>query len=153
MMRVIGIAAGLVALVVVAVLTIAAVLSLSNATSWTDLDTGDCFDLAGAIADASGDLASVMAVDAVDCAQPHDAQVVATGELNPDGAEPYPSDDELFAAIDRACLSLVPDVVDPVVYGIVPIAPDERTWNDRSGRFACVAVVAGGGTVTGSALE
>ena len=40
-MRTIGVAAGLVAVVVAAVLTIAAVLSLSNDTSWTDLDTGE----------------------------------------------------------------------------------------------------------------
>ena len=152
-MRVIGVAAGLVAIVVAAVLAIAAVLSLSNGTSWTDLDTGECFDLAGAIADASGDLAAVTAVDTVECAAPHDAQVVATGDLNADGAQPYPSDDELFTAIDRACDSLVADTIDTGTYGLVPIAPDERTWNDRAGRFACIAVVIGGGTVTGSALE
>lgn len=152
MMRTIGVAAGLVALVVAAVVTIAAVLSLSNDTSWTDLDTGDCFDLANAIADAAGDLAAVTAVDTVECTEPHDAQVVATGELNSDGVQPYPSDDELFATIDRACASLVADTLDPGTYGIVPIAPDERTWNQRAGRFACIAVVVGGGTVTTSAL-
>ena len=151
-MRTIGVAAGLVAVVVAAVLTIAAVLSLSNDTSWTDLDTGECFDLAGALADASGDLAAVTAVDTVECAEPHDAQVVATGDLNADGGRPYPSDDELFTAIDRACDSLVADTIDRGTYGLVPIAPDERTWNDRAGRFACVAVVIGGGTVAGSAL-
>jgi len=151
-MRTIGVAAGLVAVVVAAVLTIAAVLSLSNDTSWTDLDNGECFDLAGALADASGDLAAVNAVDTVECAEPHDAQVVATGDLNADGERAYPSDDELFDAIDRACDSLVADTIDRGTYGLVPIAPDERTWNDRAGRFACVAVVIGGGTVAGSAL-
>ena len=151
-MRTFGLTAGIVALVVAAGVTIAAVLSLSNDTSWTDLDVGTCFDLAGAIADADGDLAAVTTVDTVECSEPHDAQVVATGELNAEGEQPYPSDDELFAAIDRACASIVADTVDPGVYGIVPIAPDERTWTQRSGRFACIAVVVGGGTVTTSAL-
>lgn len=152
-MRTLGIAAGTGALVIAAVLVIATVLSLSNDTSWTDLDTGECFDLAGAIADAEGDLAAVSTVDTVGCDDPHDAEVVAAGELDPGGDRAYPADDELFAEIDQACATLVPDVVDPNRYGIVPIAPDERTWNDRGGRFVCVAVVMGGGTVSGSALE
>jgi hypothetical protein len=151
-MRTIGVAAGLGALVVAAVLAIATVLSLSNETSWTDLDTGQCFDLAGAIADADGDLAAVTAVDTIACDDPHDAEVVAVGSLNPDGDRDYPTDDEIFAEIDQRCTSLVPDTVDTTRYGIVPIAPDERTWDDRDGRFACVAVVIGGGTVSGSVL-
>jgi hypothetical protein len=151
-MRTVGVAAGLGLLVVAAVLAIATVLSLSNETSWTDLARGDCFDLAGAIDDADGDLAGVHAVDTIDCSDPHDAEVVAAGALNPDGDRAYPADAELFAEIDEACASLVPDSVDPSTYGIVPIAPDDRTWDDRDGRFVCVAVVVGGGTVTGSAL-
>lgn len=151
-MRTAGVVVGLVVLVAAAVLAIAAVLSLSNETSWTDLETGDCFDLAGAVEGASGDLGSVFAVDTVDCDDPHDAEIVGAGDLNPDGDLPYPSDDELFDEIDRACTALVPPTVDPDTYGIVPIAPDERTWNDRAGRFVCVAVVRGGGTVTGSAV-
>lgn len=150
-MRTLGLTAGLVVLVAAAVLAIATVLSLSNETSWTDLEPGQCFDLAGAIEDADGDLADVTAVDTIVCDEPHDAEVVAAGSLNPDGDREYPSDDELFAEIDEACASLVPDTVDPRLFGIVPIAPDERTWNDRNGRFVCVAVVIGGGTVDGSA--
>ena len=152
-MRTFGIVVGLGVLVVAAVLTIAAVLSLSNETSWTDLDVGECFDLAGAIADAEGDLAAVTGVDTVECEEPHDAEVVASGALNPDGDRAYPADDELFAEIDRACASLVPATMDAATYGIVPIGPDERTWDDRDGRFVCVAVVRGGGTITRSALD
>lgn len=151
-MRTFGIAAGLVVLVLAAVFAIATVLSLSNETSWTDLEPGECFDLAGAIADADGDLGSVSSVDTVGCDAPHDAEVVAVGELNEDEDRPYPADDELFAEIDRACESRVPDEVDTDRFGIVPIAPEERTWNERQGRFVCVAVVRGGGTTTGSAL-
>lgn len=152
-MRTVGIATGLVVLVVAAVLAIATVLSLSNETSWTDLDPGDCFDMAGAIADADGDIADVTGVDTTDCDEAHDAEVVAAGSLNPDGDRAYPTDDELFGEIDRACASLVPDTVDPDRFGIVPIAPDERTWDGRGGRFVCVAVVRGGGTVSTSTLD
>lgn len=153
-MRSLGVAVGLAVLVAAAVLAIAAVLSLSNETSWTDLDAGDCIDLAGAVDDAADeDAASVFSVDTVDCDEPHDAEIVARGELDPDGDRPYPADDELFDEADRACADLVPASVDTSVYGIVPIAPDERTWDERGGRFVCVAVVVGGGTVTGSALD
>lgn len=151
-MRTVGIVVGLAVVVGAAVLAIATVLSLSNTTSWTDLDPGDCFDLAGALADADGDIADVTGVDTTDCDEPHDAEIVAAGSLNPDGDREYPTDDELFAEIDAACASLVPDTVDRDRFGIVPIAPDERTWDGRDGRFVCVAVVRGGGTVTGSAL-
>ena len=152
-MRTIGVAAGLGVLVVAAVLAIALVLSLSNETSWTDLEVGECFDLAGVIADTDGDLAAVSNVDTIDCTEPHDAEVVAVGVLDPDGDRAYPPDEELFAEIDRACATLVPEAVDPGRFGIVPIGPDERTWDDRGGRFVCVAVVVGGGTVSRPALD
>lgn len=152
-MRTLGIAAGLGVLVVAAVLAIATVLSLSNETSWTDLEPGDCFDLAGAIGDGSEGLAALDSIDTISCDEPHDAEAVAVGDLDPAGDRPYPDDDALFAEIDRACASLVPASVDGRRFGIVPIAPDERTWEERQGRFVCVAVVIGGGTVNGSALE
>lgn len=152
MTRTLGLAVGLVVLVGAGVLAIAAVLSLSNETSWTDLGPGECVDLAAAVDEAEGDLASVFSVDTVDCEDPHDAEVVVVGELNPDGDRSYPSDDELFAEIDRACAAQLPGTFDEAMYGIVPIAPDERTWDGRQGRFVCIAVVRGGGTVTGSAL-
>lgn len=151
-MRTFGIVAGLGVIVLAAVLVIAAVLALSNETAWTDLEVGDCFDLAGVVADADADLAAVSNVDRIDCTEPHDAEVVAVGELDPAGDRAYPPDAELFAEIDRACAGAVPDVVDPGQFGIVPIGPDERTWEERAGRYVCLAVVIGGGTVSRSAL-
>jgi hypothetical protein len=140
-------------LVAVVTLTVAAsvalivvVLSGQNTTSWTELDTGDCFDLAGAIADADGDLASVFGVDPVACGDPHDAEVVGVGSLNPSGDRPYPDDDALFAEVEARCSGIALDER----FAILPIVPDERTWDGRTGRYVCVAVVIGGGTVEGS---
>lgn len=152
-MRVVGIVVGTVVLVGAAVVAIATVLSLSNATSWTDLEPGECLDLAAAIADADGELAEITDVDTVGCGEPHDAQIVAVGELNPGADREHPDDRGLLAEVDAACARSVPESVDPAVYGILPIAPDARTWEDRGGRYACVAVVVGGGTVVGSALD
>lgn len=146
----IGAAVGLLAVIVAAVLAIAAVLSLSNSTAWVDLEVGECFDLAAVVTGESD--ADVFTVDTIDCDEQHDAEVVAVGDLNSDRDRVYPSDDVLFDEVDRACATLIAGAIDEEFYGIVPIAPDERTWEGRSGRFVCVAVVRGGGTTTGSAL-
>lgn len=152
MTRTVGLAAGLAAVVVAAAVAIVVVLSAGNRTAFADLEPGDCFDLAGAIAEASGEVAPFTAVDTVSCGEPHDAEVVAVGALNPDGDRDYPSDGDLIAELDRVCAARVPAEVDLDRFGVLPIAPDERTWTDRDGRYACVAVVIGGGTVERSAL-
>lgn len=107
----------------------------------TDLDIGTCFSLD----DALGDDGLVTLVEPLDCGEPHDAQVVLVGDLNPDGERPYPTDDELFDEVDARCRTVTPDQR----FGLVPIAPTAATWNGRNGRFSCVALVVGGGTITG----
>lgn len=151
-MRTVGIVVGLLALIAAAVLAIAAVLSVSNETSWTDLEPGDCFDLAALVADADDDLADVTSIDTIPCSEPHDAEVAAVGDANPDGDRDYPDDATLFEELDRRCAALVPSDLDPARFAVFPIAPDRATWEGRDGRFACVIVAVGGGTVTGSAL-
>jgi len=132
------------AVFLVGVGAIAVVLSSGEGTAIVDLDVGDCFDLPDdAIADGTID-----AVDTVDCSTPHLAEVVVRGELN-SGDDPYPSDDELFAKVDRVCREA--RVVDPGVYGLLPIAPTLELWESFEGRFLCVAIPFGGSLVTGSA--
>lgn len=109
-----------------------------------ELELGDCFDVP--LGPGESDLRSV---DTVDCDRPHEAEVVATGQLDPDGRRPYPGDDDLFAEVDARCRELVPDL-DPA-FGLLPIAPNEASWEPLGGRFLCVAIPYGGGTVTGSA--
>lgn len=119
-----------------------------DGTPWVDLQPGDCFDLAGAV-DGGDD--PVFRVETVSCEEPHDAEVIATGRLDPDGVIDYPADDELFDLVDRRCLAA--GSLDRDRFGLLPIAPDERTWRGRGGHYACVAVALGGGTTTGSILE
>lgn len=101
----------------------------------TDLDVGDCFDL-----DPDED-GAVGLVDVIDCDEPHNAEVVAIAELNPNGDQPYPADDELFAIADAACLGVPADPR----FGILAVAPTEATWDGRRGRVTCVGLVYGGG--------
>jgi hypothetical protein len=132
------------AVFLVGVGAIAVVLSSGGGTAIVDLDVGDCFDLPDdAVADGTVD-----SVDTVDCSTPHLAEVVFRGELN-SGDDPYPSDDELFASVDKICREA--QVVDTGVYGLLPIAPTLELWESFEGRFLCVAIPFGGSAVTGSA--
>lgn len=128
------------ALAVIAVATLVMIVWIgasSDQIDVTDLEVGQCFDLA--VDDADGDAASVDLVDVVPCDEPHTAQAVLVGELNPGRDLPYPDDDELFSRADARCAEVPPDPR----FAVVSVVPTESTWNGRSGRFVCVAVPLG----------
>jgi hypothetical protein len=140
----------LMAAVLVAVgLAVAALVLLSpgDDTLVLDLDSGDCFEVPDDIADAT-----IAQVDTINCAKPHEAEVFATGELNPDRDQPYPADEQqLFARVDRQCAAVLagrPDLVER--FGVLPVVGDERSWDSYRGRYVCVAIPYGGGTTEGS---
>lgn len=131
-----AIGGGLLALVAVATLVmIVRIAASSDLVDITDLEVGQCFDLDVDDPD-EGDAANIDLVDVVPCDQPHTAQAVLVGELNPDRDQPYPDDDELFARADARCAEVPPDPR----FAVVSIVPTRSTWNGRSGRFVCVAV-------------
>ena len=121
------------------VLAMAVRLTSSSSSDITDLEVGTCFDL------EPDDDGTVGVVEVIDCADPHTAEVVGVDELNPDGDRPYPPDDELFALADARCADIPPDPR----FGILAVAPTEATWEARSGRVVCVALVFGEGEVSG----
>jgi hypothetical protein len=123
-------------------------------TAVFDLDAGDCvnFDFNP----ESDRTVEVTTVDVVDCDDAHEAEVMFLDELNPGGGLPYPSNDELFADIDAQCTQRAPQEVASGVdlsdYASFTVAPNEDTWDDDDGPFACFAVRAGGRTTTGSLI-
>jgi hypothetical protein len=137
------------ALLVAIGLAVAAVVLLSpgDDTLVLDLASGDCFEVPDDIADAT-----IAEVDTIDCTKPHEAEVFATGELNPDGGQPYPADEQqLFARVDRQCAVVLADRPDLVErFGVLPVVADEQSWNSYRGRCVCVAIPYGGGTTQGS---
>jgi hypothetical protein len=139
----------LVAAVIAAVL-IGVVLALAsgNDTNVIDLDVGECFELP----DDDDDLIEI--VDPIDCDEPHDAQVVADGELNPDRSDDYPPDAELFAEADRMCFLALRDS-DALLadFGVLPVVANEAAWAPKQGRFLCVAVPYGGEPRRGSIID
>jgi hypothetical protein len=133
------VAAGLAALTIV-------VLTSDDQTLVLDLETGDCFELPDELDDST-----ISQVATVNCADPHQAEVFATGFRNPDRDLPYPAGEELFRAVDAECaavLSEIPGAADR--FGILPVIADEASWDAYRGRYVCVAVPYGGGAVSGS---
>jgi hypothetical protein len=138
---VIGLLGAVVTAVVVAALLIVA--ATSSDTTVLELDVGDCFMIA-----LESDSADIDTVDVLDCNDPHDAEVVFVGTLNSGTDRPYPSEAEMFAEIDRACAVVGDDLIEE--FGLLPIAPNETSWEQFQGRFLCVAIPFGGEPVTGS---
>ncbi len=113
-----------------------------------ELDVGECFDV-----DLGVDDTEIGTVTTIGCDEPHEAEVVAAGELDPDGVTERPVDDALFALVDARCAAALADRPALVErFGILPVAADERSWDSFDGRYVCVAIPYGGGTTTGSAL-
>jgi hypothetical protein len=141
---------GLVAVALVVVgLSVAALVLLrpGGDTIVLDLGPGDCFQVPDDIADAT-----ISKVESIACTKPHEAEVFATGELDPHRDQPYPDDDQqLFARVDRQCSDVLAGHAGLAVrFGILPVVADQRSWDTYRGRYVCVAIPYGGGTTQGS---
>lgn len=128
------------AIVAIAIAAVVVITVSNSSDSIFDLRVGDCFVLGDEV-DTTLD-----SVDTVDCAEPHDAEVVGVGQLNAEQDQPYPTDDALFTEIDERCRG----TIESGDYGLLPVAPDEASWEPLGGRYLCVAVPYGGALVSGS---
>lgn len=139
-----GLAAAVVVVLGLGIAAIVAITASDGSTALVDLEPGTCFDLP-----ESAQVGEIDEVTTIDCAEPHQAEVVGVGELGSSGRE-YPTDDELFAEVEERCRPVELD--DPDRFGLLPIAPTETLWQSFDGRYLCVAIPFGGGSVSGSAL-
>ena len=92
----------------------------------------------------------------VDCAEPHNAQLVAS-ESYPEDAE-FPGRDQLGLRAEAACATasadINPDVVtEDLQVTLLRATPTAETWADGDRRVDCFAVVGNGGTVSQSLLN
>lgn len=118
-----------------------------SSTSVFDLVPSDCFILP--IPDeGAADTLELGTIETLDCGDPHDAEVMVVGELNPGRDRDYPPDVDLYREIEASC---VKSDVDDARFGLLPVAPDEESWSSLGGRFVCLAVPYGGEMVTGTA--
>lgn len=124
--------------------------SRPSGTAVVDLVVGECFELPAGLDAGERPVAVVAAVAVVDCAAPHDAEVVLVGVVNPDHDREYPSDAELFDELDQRCATVAGRIRPG--FGVLPIGPDLATWRRLEGRFHCVALPLGGGRTTAAAM-
>jgi hypothetical protein len=99
-----------------------------------DLDPGDCLDIDPV------DEERLESLPVVDCDEPHNGEVIATGRLNPDRESEYP--DDVFGTVDPICQAAFLREVDGDALGMVEpvsIAPDEDAW-EVGGPYTCLAV-------------
>lgn len=150
--RVVGVSAGLILLLVAASLILSVVSSGSGRVPVMSLEVGECVTLD--LPFRSEDLDRVRRVP---CDGEHSAEVLHTGELNPQGDRAYPADDlGLFLEVLWACVR-PPGPGQISVFErrtgepyssrspeVVPVAPDLRTWEGAAGKFLCLMLTGPG---------
>lgn len=151
--------AGLVAVTCVALVTLAVVAVVAvfvaisgQAVSIFELRPGDCFELPALEPDAGSPTATLDSVDRLDCDDPHVAEVVGAGRLNPDQDRAHPGDPALLAEVGERC-RVYEVAAEALGFGVVPVIPNESSWEPRGGRYLCVAVSYGGAAREGGIAD
>jgi hypothetical protein len=113
----------------------------------SDLRVGDCVRL-------DLDDEEIFLVPTVDCELSHNAEVIAVGELNPDGDREYPGESEVQTEIFETCAA--DDFTDYIgidyqdsIYNVYTIFPIEQRWKKDRGEYTCL-VISEDGDVTGT---
>lgn len=93
-------------------------------------------------------------VTLIDCAEWHQAEVYAQANL---GDGPYPGDDSVAQASERACVDaaneLIPPGVDVSDLAVATVVPDAAAWDDGVTFARCVALDVDGRNLIGSLVE
>ena len=88
----------------------------------------------------------------VDCASPHENEVVASLEYAPDGA--FPGEAELFAFASRHCPTAFESYVgisfQESSLEILPVMPTDLSWAEGDRTIVCVVLTTDGSELTGS---
>jgi hypothetical protein len=111
------------------------------------LQAGTCVNGIKAGVSVTGDIARP-----VDCANPHDNEVIGSTVYAPDGA--FPGQDALKSFADTACAEAFEPYVgvafDPSSLDMIAVTPSELTWAKGDRQVSCVVVAGNGGQLTGS---
>lgn len=117
-----------------------------------ELEAGDCFVLPEFDDDESRPTTALDTVDSIDCDEPHNAEVLTTGQVNRDQSRPHPGDDALLAEVWQLCRP-AGRAADDLGFGVLPVIPNEAAWEPRGGPYLCIAVAYGGTLGRGSIAE
>ena len=114
---------------------------------FSDLEIGQCIMLPD---DLGG---TIRGIEVADCEEPHDGEVFATGDLDPDDSRSFPGLEAAASEVEQACF----DAFEPFVgaaysdseLDVVYFYPREMSWRFDSG-YVCVVVDPRGASLTGS---
>lgn len=113
----------------------------------TSIDVGDCIDSLP----PEGTVV-VDDLDTIDCAVPHEAQVIAMGNLNP-GSDPFPGDTAVAVLVEERCLDAFRTFVGmeyaQSVLEVFYVQPSELGWKIVDGEYTCM-VYEPGKAITGT---
>ncbi len=142
---------GTVGFVVLIVLIATGVIETGD-TSIDDLDMAACYDLPL----DSGFDDEISSLKEIPCDEPHDGQLFAGGELNPDRDRDYPaSADALTTEAGTACSGTPFEEFTGERYatsplGIYVLVPSEAAWTASRGSYSCFLVSADGSALVES---
>jgi hypothetical protein len=113
-----------------------------------DVEVGMCAD----VSNLEGEVSSVPVVD---CDEPHDAEVTATGELNPGGGGEYPGEGRVRQLVGEECSGQSFSDYVGVAYldselDVNFVFPNERNWTEADGSYICFAFLPDGTELTSS---
>lgn len=114
--------------------------TLAAGTPITDLLAGDCVDGAAFSAEATGQATEAQVVD---CAAPHDGEVVGIITYTQGPEAPFPGPDQVAAYSDEQC-AIAFEAYVGVAYGSSPLSmvslwPTEASWSGGDREAVCVA--------------
>lgn len=105
------------------------VVQVAGTVSTDDLQIGDCPKTLTEGRETT--------VDVVPCTEPHEAEVIASFELE---GEAFPGEDETFRFADGGCSKRIVAVLPPGApeYGVFSFAPSRQTWNLGDREVVCL---------------
>ena len=120
-----------------------------GATDLDDLAVGDCVAIDGV------DEEAIRSIPTIDCAELHEGEVFAIGQLNADRDRDYPGDDAVSdEAVERCAGDLFTDYVGVAYadseYDVFYIYPRRAQWNKTRGAYICIVYSLDGATLTDS---
>jgi len=103
-----------------------------GSVSVTDLRAGDCFN-------GLTDTGTVLSVDAIPCADPHDAEVFAVFSLS---GSTFPGDEEVFDQAEKGCNDRLADYSQKAVeddkIGLFVFHPTQQSWTRGDKEVTCI---------------
>jgi len=134
-----GIVLGVLGLIGFAAVVVVAI--NDDTTSVADLEVGRCYDLPDR---EPGEVTTIRSLEEIPCDEPHDGEVFAQGELNPDRDRDYPGAEDAYEEAFDECIARFEAYVglpyEQSVFVVDALVPEEDAWDELRGGYDCFAL-------------